>query len=349
MLQSRRASPGRRPTCCARPDSTPITLATERRAHADQRHAGAHGDRRARARRRASPLAHRARRRRDVARSADGHAGRVRSRAFRTCAASSGRRRRPRCCASCSPTARFASRIATNDPRVQDAYALRCMPQVHGPVLDALDFAVGGHRPRAQRRDRQSARLRDGRAAERRKLSRPVGCDGARLPRDRADESRDDLRAAHRSARASGSESRDCRRSSRSDAGVNSGFMMAQVTAASLASECKVLSHPASVDTIPTDGSKEDVVPMAMAAAWKLRRIVRNVRYVLAIELMCARAGHRLPRAAQAGPRRRARARARCADGRAARARSRAVARHRAPRARDRTTTRSTSTDSMVS
>ena len=49
------------------------------------------------------------------------------------------------------------------------------------------------------------------------------------------------------------------------DAGVHSGFMMAQVTAASLASECKVLSHPASVDTIPTDGNKEDVVPMAMA------------------------------------------------------------------------------------
>ncbi len=85
------------------------------------------------------------------------------------------------------------------------------------------------------------------------------------------------------------------------DAGVNSGFMMAQVTAASLASECKVLSHPASVDTIPTDGSKEDVVPMAMGAAWKLRRVVRNVRYVLAIELMCAAQGDRLPRAAQAG------------------------------------------------
>ena len=66
---------------------------------------------------------------------------------------------------------------------------------------------------------------------------------------------------------------------------------MAQVTAASLASECKVLSHPASVDTIPTDGNKEDVVPMAMAAAWKLRRVVRNVRYVLAIELMCAAQG----------------------------------------------------------
>ena len=81
------------------------------------------------------------------------------------------------------------------------------------------------------------------------------------------------------------------------DAGVNSGFMMAQVTAASLASECKVLSHPASVDTIPTDGNKEDVVPMAMGAAWKLRRVVRNVRYVLAIELMCAAQGidYRLP------------------------------------------------------
>jgi histidine ammonia-lyase len=75
------------------------------------------------------------------------------------------------------------------------------------------------------------------------------------------------------------------------DAGLHSGFMMAQVTAASLASECKVLSHPASVDTIPTDGSKEDVVPMAMGAAWKLRRIVRNVQYVIGIELMCAMQG----------------------------------------------------------
>ncbi|HKH92625.1 MAG TPA: aromatic amino acid lyase, partial [Gemmatimonadaceae bacterium] len=75
------------------------------------------------------------------------------------------------------------------------------------------------------------------------------------------------------------------------DAGVSSGFMMAQVSAASLASECKVLSHPASVDTIPTDGNKEDVVPMAMGAAWKLRRVVDNVRAVLAIELMCAAQG----------------------------------------------------------
>src|SRR3954462_2819520 len=76
-----------------------------------------------------------------------------------------------------------------------------------------------------------------------------------------------------------------------SDAGVNSGFMMAQVTAASLASECKLLSHPASVDTIPTDGNKEDQVPMAMGAAWKLRRVIQNVQHILAIELMCAAQG----------------------------------------------------------
>src|SRR5207253_4997824 len=75
------------------------------------------------------------------------------------------------------------------------------------------------------------------------------------------------------------------------DAGVNSGFMLAQVTAAALASECKVLSHPASVDTIPTDGSKEDVVPMAMGAAWKARRVLRNLENILAIELMCGAQG----------------------------------------------------------
>jgi histidine ammonia-lyase len=67
--------------------------------------------------------------------------------------------------------------------------------------------------------------------------------------------------------------------------------MMAQVTAAALASECKLLSHPASVDTIPTDGNREDVVPMSMGAAWKARRVVANVQRVLAIELMCAAQG----------------------------------------------------------
>jgi histidine ammonia-lyase len=69
-------------------------------------------------------------------------------------------------------------------------------------------------------------------------------------------------------------------------AGLNSGFMMAQVTAAALASENKVLAHPASVDSITTSGNKEDFVSMGMTAANKLRRVVENTRNVLAIEAM---------------------------------------------------------------
>ena len=67
-------------------------------------------------------------------------------------------------------------------------------------------------------------------------------------------------------------------------AGLNSGFMMPQVTAAALASENKVLAHPASVDSITTSGNKEDYVSMGMAAALKLQRVVANTTHVLAIE-----------------------------------------------------------------
>jgi histidine ammonia-lyase len=73
--------------------------------------------------------------------------------------------------------------------------------------------------------------------------------------------------------------------------GLESGLMMVQVTAAALASECKLLASPASVDSIPTDGSREDVVPMAMGAARKLRRSVEHVTHVLAIELLCGAVG----------------------------------------------------------
>jgi histidine ammonia-lyase len=71
-------------------------------------------------------------------------------------------------------------------------------------------------------------------------------------------------------------------------AGLNSGFMMPQVTAAALASENKVLAHPASVDSITTSGNKEDFVSMGMTAANKLKRVVENTRHVLAIEAMAA-------------------------------------------------------------
>jgi len=71
-------------------------------------------------------------------------------------------------------------------------------------------------------------------------------------------------------------------------AGLHSGYMMAQVTAAALASENKVLAHPASVDSITTSGNKEDYVSMGMTAANKLLKVVANTRHVLAIEALCA-------------------------------------------------------------
>jgi histidine ammonia-lyase len=71
-------------------------------------------------------------------------------------------------------------------------------------------------------------------------------------------------------------------------AGLNSGFMMPQVTAAALVSENKVWSHPASVDSITTSGNKEDFVSMGMTAAIKLQRIVQNTRNVIAIEALAA-------------------------------------------------------------
>jgi histidine ammonia-lyase len=72
------------------------------------------------------------------------------------------------------------------------------------------------------------------------------------------------------------------------EGGLNSGLMMAQVTAAALVSECKVLAHPASVDSIPTSAAKEDHVSMSPIAARKLAQIVANLERVLAIELMAA-------------------------------------------------------------
>ncbi len=74
-------------------------------------------------------------------------------------------------------------------------------------------------------------------------------------------------------------------------AGTNSGYMLAQYTAASLVSENKVLAHPASVDTIPTSGKQEDHVSMGWTAVRKLREVVANVRTCLAVEILCATQG----------------------------------------------------------
>src|SRR5205814_3207697 len=75
------------------------------------------------------------------------------------------------------------------------------------------------------------------------------------------------------------------------ESGLNSGYMMAQVTAAALVSENKLLCHPASVDSIPSSAGREDHVSMGVHAAWKLHRVVTNVRRVLAIEALCAARG----------------------------------------------------------
>jgi len=172
------------------------------------------------------------------------------------------------------------------DPRVQDSYALRCMPQVHGPVLDALDFIDSAVSMEVNAATDNPLVFENGETLSGGNfhgLTVAMALDFlaivltnlATMAERRID------RLVHPDL------NQGLPPFLSPDAGVNSGFMMAQVTAASLASECKVLSHPASVDTIPTDGSKEDVVPMAMGAAWKARRVLRNLENILAIELMC--------------------------------------------------------------
>ncbi|HEY6218440.1 MAG TPA: histidine ammonia-lyase [Gemmatimonadaceae bacterium] len=175
------------------------------------------------------------------------------------------------------------------DPRVQDAYCLRCMPQVHGPVLDAIDFCAGviGRELNA--------------ATDNPLIFGDELISGGNFHGQSVAMALDFLAIALTNL-AVISERRTERLVNPDlneglppfltrDAGVSSGFMMVQVTAAAITSECKVLAHPASVDSIPTGGGKEDVVPMAMAAAWKLRRVVQNVRRVLAIELLCGAQG----------------------------------------------------------
>jgi histidine ammonia-lyase len=178
-----------------------------------------------------------------------------------------------------------------NDPRVQDPYALRCMPQVHGPVLDAIDFCAGvvGRELNAATDNplvfADSGELLSGGNFHGQSVAMALDYMAIALTNLATIAERRIDRLVHPDL------NQGLPPFLTSDAGVSSGFMMAQVTAASLASECKVLSHPASVDTIPTDGNKEDVVPMAMGAAWKLRRVVENVRAIMAIELMCAAQG----------------------------------------------------------
>jgi histidine ammonia-lyase len=184
-----------------------------------------------------------------------------------------------------------------NDPRVQDAYSLRCMPQVHGAVRGSLahceeimriesgsatdnplvfvdngDVISGGNfhgAPLALALDYAAIAVTDLMSISERRIDRLVNPDSNEgLPAFLA------------------------RRP-----GIESGFMIAHVVAASLLNEAKVLAHPASIDSVPTSGGKEDHVSMGMTGALKFRTIVDNAENVIAIELLAAAEGleHRRP------------------------------------------------------
>jgi histidine ammonia-lyase len=176
------------------------------------------------------------------------------------------------------------------DPRVQDAYSLRCAPQVLGAVADAIRFAEetvavelnastdnplvfdngdvisGGNfhgQPVAQALDLLAMTLTTLQAIAERRVERLVNPDLSQgLP-----------------AFLTG------------DPGLSSGFMMVQITAASLVAESRSIAMPASIGSIPTDANQEDFVPMGMAAAWKAQRILANAQRVVAAELLCAAQG----------------------------------------------------------
>jgi histidine ammonia-lyase len=185
----------------------------------------------------------------------------------------------------------------THDSRVQDAYCLRCMPQVHGAVRGAL-----AHVASVLETEAGSATdnplvfpLISSKAQEHGVLS-GGNFHGAPLSYalDYAAIAVTDLagiseRRIDRLLNPDINEGLPAFLSP--DPGLSSGFMIAQIVAASLINECQVLSHPSSVGSIPTDGGKEDHVSMGMTGALKLRTIVENAERVLAIELMCAAQG----------------------------------------------------------
>ncbi|MBN1350263.1 histidine ammonia-lyase [candidate division KSB1 bacterium] len=172
-------------------------------------------------------------------------------------------------------------------PKIQDAYSLRCMPQVHGSARDATAFC----------RSVISAELNSATDNPLIFHDDEVVLSGGNFHAQPISTAADVLAIAAAQL-ANISERRieymlDPATSEMAgflteDGGLNSGFMIAQVTAASLVSENKVLCHPASVDSIPTSANKEDFVSMAALAARKALDVVQNAEYVLAIELLCA-------------------------------------------------------------
>jgi len=171
--------------------------------------------------------------------------------------------------------------------RVQDNYALRCMPQVHGAVRDGLAYAA-----RALEIEMNSASDNPMVFAGRGEVLSGGNFHGAPVaaPFDLAAIVLTDLAsiAERRIEKLVNPSLSGLPGFLTEEGGLQSGFMLAQVTAAALVSECKILSHPASVDSIPTGAAKEDHVSMSPIAARKFAAVVDNVTRVLAIEVLAA-------------------------------------------------------------
>jgi len=179
--------------------------------------------------------------------------------------------------------------------RVQDAYSLRCIPQVHGAVRDTLAHCRAVFETETNSAvDNPLVFVKNPKAMD----GEGDVLSGGNFHGEPLAFALDFLAIAL-SALAGISERRLERMVNPAlseglppflapGAGMNSGFMMPQVTAAALVSENKVLAHPASVDSITTSGNKEDYVSMGMTAAIKLKKVVENTRNTLAIEAMAA-------------------------------------------------------------
>jgi histidine ammonia-lyase len=171
--------------------------------------------------------------------------------------------------------------------KVQDAYSLRCIPQVHGAARDALAYVTGTVAIEMNAATdnpmvfAQTSELLSGGNFH----GEPVAMAADVLALAVAELGAISERRTERLLNPALS---DLPAFLTRDGGLQSGLMLAQVTAAALASENKVLAHPASVDSIPTSANKEDHVSMGAFAARKALRVVANVRRVLAIELLAA-------------------------------------------------------------
>lgn len=172
---------------------------------------------------------------------------------------------------------------------VQDPYSFRCMPQVHGATRDVVAFArqtmerelnSGTDNPLVFAEPGEGDELLSGGNFHGQPIALALDflamgvSELASISDRRVEQLIDPKLSGHPAFLVKSS-------------GLNSGFMMAQVTAASLVNENRVLCTPASIDSIPTSANQEDHVSMGMTSARKVREVIRNTRYCLAIELLC--------------------------------------------------------------